>query len=185
MKRVSRNATDDEKQAARKESERARNRRSYHKHKTTHLANVVAWKKNNPEKVREYYARNWAKHGERVKRERIEKREEEYRADPQGTWLRETFRAARVRAKRKGIAFDTAQPEIETPTHCPVLGIELLYYARRAVHGPDSPSLDRIIPERGYVAGNLRVISNRANTLKNNATIRELRLVLADMERLR
>lgn len=52
-------------------------------------------------------------------------------------------------------------------------------------HRPNSPSLDRIVPERGYVAGNLRVISNRANTLKNNATIDEMRLVLADLERIR
>ena len=37
-----------------------------------------------------------------------------------------------------------------------------------------SPSLDRIYPERGYVIGNVVIISNRANTIKNNATSEEI-----------
>jgi hypothetical protein len=38
-----------------------------------------------------------------------------------------------------------------------------------------SPSLDRIIPERGYVPGNIRVISDRANRLKGGRNLNELR----------
>ena len=44
-------------------------------------------------------------------------------------------------------------------------------------------SLDCIIPELGYVPGNVAVISRRANTIKNDATIEELELVLAYMKR--
>ena len=38
-----------------------------------------------------------------------------------------------------------------------------------------SPSLDRIIPEKGYVKGNIIVVSLKANTMKNNATIEEIK----------
>ena len=47
---------------------------------------------------------------------------------------------------------------------------------------PDSPSLDRIVPELGYVKGNIRVISNRANHLKSDATLEEHRKILLDAE---
>lgn len=43
--------------------------------------------------------------------------------------------------------------------------------------GANSPSLDRIEPDLGYVAGNAIVISNRANRLKSDATIDELRAI--------
>lgn len=46
-----------------------------------------------------------------------------------------------------------------------------------------SPSIDRIRPELGYVPTNCRIISNRANTLKNNATAQEMALVLADLRK--
>lgn len=39
----------------------------------------------------------------------------------------------------------------------------------------NSPSLDRIRNELGYVRGNVIVISNRANRLKSDASIEELR----------
>lgn len=47
-----------------------------------------------------------------------------------------------------------------------------------------SPSLDRLDSSKGYVKGNVRVISKRANQLKNNATVEEMRMVLADLIRL-
>lgn len=43
----------------------------------------------------------------------------------------------------------------------------------------DSYSIDRLIPELGYVKGNVVVISYKANTIKNNATVDDLEKVLA------
>lgn len=57
------------------------------------------------------------------------------------------------------------------PTVCPLLGVELCY------NGPlsaVSPSLDRKDSSKGYVPGNVWVISHRANVIKNNATAEEL-----------
>lgn len=47
--------------------------------------------------------------------------------------------------------------------------------------GDDSPTVDRFDNDRGYVPGNVFVISWRANNLKRNATIEELIRVVAYM----
>lgn len=47
----------------------------------------------------------------------------------------------------------------------------------------NSPSLDRMIPALGYVASNVRVISYRANAIKRDATLDELRALVAYVER--
>ena len=80
--------------------------------------------------------------------------------------------AARGRAKELGLPFDLDLNDIVLPQFCPVLGLELKTYP-----GPmedSSPTVDRIVPELGYVQGNIVVVSNRANRLKNNASIEEL-----------
>jgi len=89
---------------------------------------------------------------------------------------RKLFYAARQRATTKGIEFDLTVNDIKIPEHCPALGLKL-----QPVHGKacrdSSPSLDRIDNSKGYVKGNIAVISFRANTLKNNATAEELRAI--------
>ena len=135
-----------------------------------------------PDRARESRKRNWAKHREHRLVERKLFRDKAYLNNPKETWLSDTFRAARCRAKKLGLPFDKQIPDLELPDVCPVLGIPLNYHAQLGKHSPNSPSLDRIVPERGYVASNLRVISNRANMLKNNASLAEMRCILADRE---
>jgi hypothetical protein len=62
------------------------------------------------------------------------------------------------------------------PDTCPLLGIRLEKNKRK---GPKatSPSLDRIDPGQGYVAGNVWVISYRANAIKNDASPEELEMI--------
>lgn len=62
-----------------------------------------------------------------------------------------------------------------------VLGIPL--YTNRGKAGPNSPSIDRIDNKKGYILGNVQVISYRANMLKGDASIEEVRRVLAYMDR--
>lgn len=57
------------------------------------------------------------------------------------------------------------------PETCPVLGIPLTIGGKRS---PSSPSLDRIDPALGYVPGNIRVISDRANRLKGARSLHAL-----------
>jgi len=80
---------------------------------------------------------------------------------------------ARRRAKQRGIEFSITKDAIVIPLACPALGITLRLGSQRT---GNSPSLDRIIPTRGYVPGNVRVISDRANRLKGDRGLAELRL---------
>ncbi len=78
---------------------------------------------------------------------------------------------ARVRAKRRGLPFSIVKEDIVIPEFCPVLGIGIVpaFGKIRRANKDHSPSLDRIIPELGYVPGNVMVISNRANSLKRDS----------------
>ena len=81
---------------------------------------------------------------------------------------------ARARAKKYGWDFNIEESDIVIPTHCPLLGIELYIAEGRKTVKDNSASLDRIDPTKGYVKGNILVISNKANTMKSNATPQEL-----------
>lgn len=78
------------------------------------------------------------------------------------------FRQARSRAKQKSVPFDIEIEDIYIPEKCPIFGFNLTMNEGGVKH--DSMSLDRIIPELGYVKGNVRVISWLANAMKSNAT---------------
>lgn len=69
----------------------------------------------------------------------------------------------------------TIRPEdIVVPSHCPILGIKLKFHYGYRGHFPDTPSIDRIDNTKGYVPGNVQVISSKANTMKSNANKEEL-----------
>lgn len=84
---------------------------------------------------------------------------------------------ARVRARLAEVPFTIEAKDIVIPSHCPILGIPLFQVKGKKGGGDNSPSLDRIEPNRGYVPGNIIVISNRANRLKSDASIEELRSI--------
>ena len=56
---------------------------------------------------------------------------------------------------------------------CPVFGTPFVWGQGNGAH-PYRPSVDRIIPELGYVKGNLAFISLKANTIKQDVTEKEL-----------
>ena len=57
--------------------------------------------------------------------------------------------------------------------HCPVFGTPFVWGQGNGSH-PYRPSVDRIIPELGYVKGNVAFISLKANTIKQDVTEKEL-----------
>jgi hypothetical protein len=89
--------------------------------------------------------------------------------------------SAQRRALRKGIPFDLSVDDIVIPEVCPVLGIPL--FVTGGVQTDNSPSLDRFVDARGYVRGNIAVMSLKANRIKNDASAEELRTVAAWMDR--
>jgi hypothetical protein len=85
----------------------------------------------------------------------------------------------KYRAQKRAIPFDLSIEDIVVPDFCPVLGLPLYRNTGGRAQGPNSPSVDRIDPAKGYVKGNVRVISSRANAIKSNATPEELLRVAA------
>ena len=92
------------------------------------------------------------------------------------------IRSAKSRAKAKGIPCSITKEHIVIPEVCPVLGILLIRAEGKA--SDQSPTIDQIVPGAGYVPGNVRVISYRANRLKCDATLEEMELILADLRKL-
>ena len=95
--------------------------------------------------------------------------------------LRKLILTAKSRAKKKGIEFDIHVDDIEMVSHCPVLGMpmEMNYGGGKAA--PNSPTLDRHDNSKGYVKGNVYIISHRANSLKRDATLEEVEKLLEYM----
>lgn len=84
-------------------------------------------------------------------------------------WL---WRAAKSRARIKGLAFTITLNDVKVPTHCPALGIVLDHSDRE-----HTPSIDAVVPELGYTPRNICVISGRANRIKSDATEQEIKAI--------
>ena len=78
------------------------------------------------------------------------------------------YRSAKKRALVKELEFNIEPKDIYIPKKCPILKVPLICSTRY------SPSIDRIYPDKGYVKGNIAVISTLANSMKANATPKEL-----------
>lgn len=90
----------------------------------------------------------------------------------------------RATAKKQGIPFNLTEEDVAIPDVCPVLGIPLNKNAGngRNTTRDDSVSVDRLIPELGYVKGNVVVMSFKANRMKNNGTVEELKALVSFLE---
>jgi hypothetical protein len=89
-------------------------------------------------------------------------------------WQMKMLWQAKATATRKKIPFNLDEHDISIPTHCKYLGVPLTQSLGEGVVWSNT-SLDRIDPALGYVKGNVEVISRKANSMKNMATINELR----------
>jgi len=82
------------------------------------------------------------------------------------------YYAAKNRAKKSGVPFTITLDDIFIPKTCPVFGVVLEH--GKGGHQDNSPSLDRMHPKFGYVPGNVKVICDRANRIKKDATLEEI-----------
>lgn len=86
------------------------------------------------------------------------------------------WRGAKYRATKNGIEFNIEVSDIKIPKKCPILKLklEMNEYAPRA----NSPTVDRVDNNKGYVKGNVRVISSKANLLKSDLSVPEIERLL-------
>lgn len=88
-----------------------------------------------------------------------------YRKDP--VWS--MIRRAKARAAKEGFDFNLTAADISPlPEKCPIFGVTLRI--SEMSQDPNAYSLDRIDNSKGYVRGNVAVMSYRANRLKNDGT---------------
>lgn len=85
----------------------------------------------------------------------------------------------KTRSARKNIPCSLTEKDISIPEVCPILGIPLKWGDKLS---DNTPSIDRMVPSLGYVKSNCRVISMKANRLKNNASLEELKRLVEYME---
>jgi len=78
------------------------------------------------------------------------------------------WRNAKARAKARNLEFAIDYDDIQIPEICPYLKIPFSKGTEYA------PSLDRIDNTKGYIKGNVEVISRKANAMKNSASTAEL-----------
>ena len=114
----------------------------------------------------------YVKHRNKKDRERVHSNKDSYK--------RAMLSSAKSRAKLKNLDFNIDLSDIELPEVCPLLGIPL---SINASNKDFAYSLDRIDSSKGYVKGNVWVISDRANRLKNDATLEELEMLVSNLKK--
>ena len=86
------------------------------------------------------------------------------------------FNDAKKRAKKKNLEFNLSLQDIYIPEFCPIFGTKL--ELGKGIFQANSPSIDRIDNDIGYTKTNIIVISHKANTMKNNATMEEIKKII-------
>lgn len=115
------------------------------------------------ERRKEYYLKNKDKH--------IETKRQYYKKN----YARIVVSNALNRAVNRDLPFNIDESDIIIPTHCPLLGIEIkINYSGKRQN--NSPTLDRFIPELGYIKGNVWMISWKANRIKSDLNKEELKM---------
>ena len=83
--------------------------------------------------------------------------------------IKEKLYGAKKRSLACGRPFDiTVDDLLPLPEYCEILGIKLEYVVNGNERPDGTASLDKVIPDLGYVKGNVRIISHRANRLKSD-----------------
>ena len=143
--------TDDERKAAR----RAASKKNYNAHKPLRRTAAKAWDQAHPERRKELN-KNWrAKNLQKV-----------------------LLINAKRNAKNNNREFNLTIEDIIIPTHCPILGMPLTFGDTRQ---DSSFSVDRIDNSKGYVKGNIRIMSNLANSMKRHASKEQLLIFCKNM----
>lgn len=136
------------------------------------------WRLANPDKVRET-KNKW----NAANRQKVREDKQRWMSQPENR-IKHTLSQAKRRAKIDGREFDiTIEDLLPLPSVCPVLGIDINYAGTKARGFVDnSPSIDRIDSSKGYIKGNVQIISWRANRVKSDASIKELEAVIKYMK---
>ena len=113
------------------------------------------------------------------------KSNKKYRLNP----IPQLIFAFKKRAKRQKVPFDLTVEDIRDLLKnagkiCPALGVKMTTSELGSGDSNHSPSFDRIYPKKGYTKGIIVIVSNRANRIKTDASVDEIRKVADFYEKL-
>jgi hypothetical protein len=118
----------------------------YEANKEKHKAKTKLWQQANPEKVKAIQRKSRSSN------------------DP-----RRLLRLVKARARVKNIDFNLEISDMVIPAVCPYLKTPFVYGDKNT-----GMSVDRIDNSKGYIKGNIEIISVQANRMKNIASFTEL-----------
>lgn len=126
---------------------------------------MTFYRQKNKEKNRLYAANR-----QKTNPEKVRKLNNEYweRLDV----AKKLIRQARQRSKRKNIPFNLTESDLIIPNQCPFL--ETPFILGKKFNYQYTYSLDRIDNNKGYIKGNVQILTMKANNMKNSASLNEL-----------
>lgn len=74
-------------------------------------------------------------------------------------------------SNKRNLDFNLELKDIKYTGKCLALGIDLEVGGKTL---DNSPTLDRLNPKKGYIKGNVKVISHLANRIKNSASLDDI-----------
>jgi len=106
--------------------------------------------------------------------EYVEKLKQEKKESFRRNYIHNLWKRTKDRAIKKNLEFNLLESELVIPIYCPILEIPLFIGVKGNYE--NSPTIDRIDNSLGYLKSNCRIISMKANTMKNNASLNELKM---------
>ena len=153
--------------------ERVKNDPEYHKKK---LEAGAKYREKHKEQIKEY-SNDYNMRPEVVQRKADWHQNKQSKASIEDR-LKEMSHRAHSRALLKNVPCTITWRDIEYRETCPILEIPLNWGVSTNEGGRniDTPSLDRIDPKKGYILGNICVISTLANMMKSSASLEQLKM---------
>lgn len=162
------------------EDRRTSRKKYYSEHREAEMQRNKEYHEKNSEQIQEQRSEYYAENRDSIK-DAVSKRYYDTKSSREHTKRRMLART-KHRAKKDGIPFDLTPDDIVIPDNCPVFGIPFDFESRGKPNDA-TPSIDKRIPARGYLKGNIDIISYRANRIKSDATLEDLKILVAYLEK--
>lgn len=105
--------------------------------------------------------------------------------DTKNVNINNSFNDIKRRVKKNKLPFDIDKEYLKyiypKNGNCPILGIKMMPNKNKP--SLKSPSVDKIIVNNGYTKGNIIWVSYKANCIKNNLSLNEMKLILSNWKK--